>query len=94
MFTEFVNELPERVNDLVTAAENQDAQTLCRLSHNLKGLASNFGADTLVALSRELEGETRQGKLTGAPFLVGRLLAEIPRYKDCLVEIQRRLKPL
>jgi signal transduction histidine kinase/CheY-like chemotaxis protein len=89
MFTEFVEQMPERANDLSTAVQDQDSETLCRLGHNLKGLASNFGAGTLVSLARDLEAQARQGNLSGAPQLVGGIQAEIPRLVEYLEELQK-----
>ncbi len=90
MFQEFVAHLDGRISDLKNALEAQDAPSLNRLAHNLKGVSSNFCADRLTNLAKRLEMQAAQGKLTDAPDLVREIEIEAPvlqAYYNQLVDL-------
>ncbi len=60
MLDKLLSDVPKRVVELRLAVENQDAQTLFRQAHNLKGAAASFNAGALTEASRQLEMIGRQ----------------------------------
>jgi len=52
---EFLLSFDERSNNLLKASKDQNLEVLEVLAHNLKGVAANFGAKQLAALSASLE---------------------------------------
>lgn len=59
MLGEFVDRMPSIRQELSMALEAQDRDTLSRLGHNLKGLASNFKALDLSGLGRQVEENSK-----------------------------------
>jgi HPt (histidine-containing phosphotransfer) domain-containing protein len=60
---------------VVRAAARGDAVVLAQLAHQLRGGASQLGAERMTALAAELETMARHGAVDGAAALVGRLQA-------------------
>jgi len=70
---EFTAGLPERLSDIRASVDANDASTLGRLAHNLKGVALNFNADELGSIARQLEEAGKREDLSDAPALLTRL---------------------
>jgi len=85
MLNEFVEHLEERVKTLREALQAQDAKTLGRLAHNLKGAAANFNAEQLVFIAVEIETLGQAGDLSGIEEVIVKIEAEIPRLKAFLM---------
>ncbi len=51
----FVSELPDRVESMRKAVEENDLDTLKRLAHQLKGAAGGYGFPTITDNARDLE---------------------------------------
>jgi signal transduction histidine kinase/CheY-like chemotaxis protein/HPt (histidine-containing phosphotransfer) domain-containing protein len=60
MLEMLLTDVPNRLVELHQALESQDAQTLFRVAHNLKGAAASFNAGPLTEASRQLEMMGRQ----------------------------------
>jgi CheY-like chemotaxis protein/HPt (histidine-containing phosphotransfer) domain-containing protein len=86
MCQEFVAGLPKRMTELREALGADNASTLGRLAHNLKGVSANFSAGPLTSLALELETCGREEDLSGAPGLLDQLAAEVERLKAFLSE--------
>jgi HPt (histidine-containing phosphotransfer) domain-containing protein len=67
------------------AAVRGDAATLAQLAHQLRGGASQLGAERMTSLAAELEHMARHGAVDGAAALVGRL-------QETFVETQAALR--
>jgi HPt (histidine-containing phosphotransfer) domain-containing protein len=89
MFQEFCEKIPERIQELNAALAADDALQLQRLSHNLKGVAANFGAEELFSIALDLESSGRQGNLSGAQSLVDRMAALTGRLNTVLEELRQ-----
>jgi len=59
----FLRETSSRLADLTEAYERQDADSVQRIAHTIKGTAGNFRAQRLYELAREVELATRQGRM-------------------------------
>ena len=84
MFKQYKDQLRERVTEIHSALEDQDANRLARLAHNLKGVSLNFSANTLANITLGLEEICKREDLTHAPLLVAQLEAEAHRLTDYL----------
>ena len=91
MLGEVIEHLPERVRELRTACQAQDAASLHRQAHNLKGLAANFGAGRLTDCARELETGGREGDLSAAEGLIARIETEIPALQDFYQSLREQI---
>jgi HPt (histidine-containing phosphotransfer) domain-containing protein len=69
------------------AAARGDAALLAQLAHQLRGGASQLGAELMTSLAAELETMARRDAIDGAAALVGRL-------QDAFIETQAALRAL
>jgi HPt (histidine-containing phosphotransfer) domain-containing protein len=69
------------------AAARGDAALLAQLAHQLRGGASQLGAERMTSLAAELETMARHGVVDGAAALVGRL-------QDAFIETRAALRAL
>lgn len=79
MAIQFIEHLNDRVVELRNALETNDARTLLRLAHSLKGASANFSANRLTRLASQLEELARRGDLKEAPNIITEIESEIPR---------------
>ena len=84
MFSKYKGQLHERMNEIQSAFQDQDANRLARLAHNLKGVSLNFSANTLANITLGLEEICKREDLTHAPVLIAQLEAEAHRVTDYL----------
>jgi len=84
MFKEYKDHLRGRMDEIHAALNDHDANRLCRLAHNLKGISLNFSADPLAEVALKLEDLGRREDLTDAPALVAQLDAEARRLEEYL----------
>lgn len=84
----YLADTPERLNDLQRALSEGNAALMRRVAHSLKGSSSNFGADRMVELCRQLEELARDGHLEGATDLVNAVETKFTAVKAAL-EIER-----
>jgi HPt (histidine-containing phosphotransfer) domain-containing protein len=80
----FAADSPRLLEELRQASASGDADLLKRAAHTLKGAASNFGAVAVVDIARDLEMMGREGNLTGAPAVCGRLEQTLRAFEDGL----------
>ncbi|MFN7162711.1 MAG: Hpt domain-containing protein [Fimbriimonadales bacterium] len=87
ILSDFTAQMPELIEQIVSAVARGDAATLGKVAHTLKGSARAVGADEFAAIAFELEQAGKQGDLTGAPAALQRLQA----YWETLAEyLQQR----
>jgi len=82
MFEEYRDHLANRVEEIRAARQDGDANRLCRLAHNLKGVSLNFNAEPIANVALKLEELGRREDLTDAPALIAQLDAEVSRLED------------
>src|SRR5258706_5519160 len=88
MFRQYRDQLQERVNEILSAIKDGDANRLARLAHNLKGTSLNFSAETLANITLEIEEICKREDLTDAPLLAAQLEVEAYRIRDYLFDNQ------
>ena len=88
MVTEFIEiflpDTEQRLARLRELAKNPDARNLDREAHSLKGSCSNFGAQAMMSLCRELEEAAEKSLFEQAPVLVARLEDEFRSLRTVL----------
>ncbi len=80
----FLNGIPPQLTALREAIEGDDAGTIERISHALKGSCGNMGARQMVTLCAKLQDAGSSGNFAGAPELLGSLEAEFGRVRLAL----------
>jgi two-component system sensor histidine kinase/response regulator len=84
MLQEFCDHLSDRLKNIHVALQDDNAGTLGRLAHNLKGVALNFSAEPIANIALKLEELGKREDLTDAPSLVSQLDVEIRRVVEYL----------
>ena len=84
----FLDDTSSRLTALREAVEGDDASSVERIAHTLKGSSGNMGATRMAAICAELQNVGASGNLARAPELLGRLVAEFERARPVL-EAQR-----
>ncbi len=77
MLEEFIQALPERCLSLKNTYSASDVEEVSRQAHNLKGAASNFSAEPLTSLAKQLELDARKGDLSQAESLIKQIEDQI-----------------
>jgi two-component system, sensor histidine kinase and response regulator len=85
----FLDEAPRLLGTLRTAIERQDAKTLQRVAHTLKGSTRYFGAARVSELALRLETMGERGDCLAAHDHVGDLEGEMARLTPVLVDYLR-----
>lgn len=84
----FLDDAPRRLAAMADALRQNDAVSLQRAAHTLKGAAANIGAVALESRCRELEESGKAALLDGASPIVRGIESEFGRVK---AEIDERL---
>jgi len=71
-------------NDALKALKEQDARSLERAAHSLRGMLANLCAHRGVELALELEGSAREGRLTDADATLAQLQHELDAVGEAL----------
>jgi signal transduction histidine kinase/HPt (histidine-containing phosphotransfer) domain-containing protein/DNA-binding response OmpR family regulator/HAMP domain-containing protein len=79
------DDLPKMIDDIEAALANQNLTALSAAAHMLRGSASNFGAQRLVALCAHLETQGKEGRPEGLEDWVKPLRHEHQRAYQALV---------
>ncbi|WP_299027278.1 response regulator [uncultured Thermanaerothrix sp.] len=92
MFEAFIEQTAQKVKELRQAAQRNDSTTLKRLAHNLKGVAANFEATTLVKHSATLEQLAHQHQFEGVPALIEAVADALTELRQHLIDIKATLR--
>ncbi|MCX8024064.1 MAG: response regulator [Thermanaerothrix sp.] len=92
MFEAFIEQTAQKVKELRQAAQKNDAAAIKFLAHNLKGVAANFEAASLVTYCTQLEQMARQNRLQGAPALIEAIADTLPELRRHLIAIKTTLQ--
>jgi PAS domain S-box-containing protein len=79
MLSEFSASLSPRVADLKEALKVKDFPKMVFISHSLKGLAANIGAQQIAALAREVETAAKQEDGNGIEQILGEVEKSVPK---------------
>jgi two-component system, sensor histidine kinase and response regulator len=80
----FLEDIPSQLKALREAEERDDAMSVERTAHTLKGSSGNMGATRMATLCAELEEVGGSGNLANAPELLEQLKAEFDRVRTVL----------
>jgi CheY-like chemotaxis protein len=83
----FTNDAPKMVESLRQAADDQNAETLSRTAHSLKGMLRNFKAESAADVALELEKLGKANELQGVEPLIEKL-------ETLIAGVNRSLKDL
>jgi HPt (histidine-containing phosphotransfer) domain-containing protein len=89
MIAIFREDTPRRIQDILTAAAEGDAEELSRAGHALKGGAGALGAEAMRNIAADLEALGRGGDSDAGPDLAGRLEAT---FRDSLTALEAYLR--
>jgi two-component system sensor histidine kinase/response regulator len=84
----FLEEYPSLIAGIRSAVEKQDARSLERSAHNLKGSVCNFGARSATQAALELELMGRKGETHSAGPVVEALELELISLHNALNDLQ------
>jgi two-component system, sensor histidine kinase and response regulator len=82
MLGEFLLQMQERIQQLHAAIEVLNGPELARLAHNVKGIASNFGAEPLTTYARETEVFAKEENYAAVQEWIVKIENEMPRLQD------------
>jgi PAS domain S-box-containing protein len=92
----FLEEYPRLVNEIRVALEREDAKSVERGAHSLKGCTGNLAAKTASEAALKLEKLAHAGDLAGAESLLRELESQLLRLKPALLAVRAETekKPL
>lgn len=73
----FLDQADTMTAEIGRAVEKQNAETLRRSAHTLKGALKVFWAEPATSTALELENQGREGKLTNSEAVYARLQKEV-----------------
>jgi two-component system, sensor histidine kinase and response regulator len=73
---EFIDSLPQRIDQFRTAFQSGDFKELADSAHNLKGISASMGAQQLSYLSQKLDQKSQDGD----PSVIQQALEEIEKH--------------
>ena len=83
----FLEDASSRIEILREAVEKDDADSISKTAHTLKGSSGNMGAHRIQALCTKLQEAGESGNLAAAPGLIERIEAEFDRARPELAEL-------
>lgn len=83
----YLQDTPLRLAELDEALAKQDASTLGRAAHSIKGSSGNFGARNFAKVAEEIERQAKTGDLTATAPLCLQLKADYLRVAEALTAI-------
>ena len=84
----FLQTLASRLNDIILAVQSKDGMAITRAAHTLKGSSSQFGAEELSGLCRQIEDMGREKRLAQVDDLVLEISRAADRLRRELTSIQ------
>jgi two-component system, sensor histidine kinase and response regulator len=87
MVSIFLADAPERLGAIRAAVESNNAESLAKLAHRLKGAVSNFSSEPVTRAALQLENMARQRDLSSAPEAYEELKIMIERLTPELAEL-------
>lgn len=82
LLSDFLDELPDKLEQLWSNYRNKDMEKLHRAAHNLKGVSANLGALRLSEQAQRLEKETSQGYTASVEALLNDISSIIGTLKE------------
>jgi len=82
LLLDFINELPEKLENMRSCYKNTDKDGLYRAAHNLKGVSANLGALQLSEHARRLEKQVGEGYTESIVGMINDISEEALKLKD------------
>jgi len=82
----FVDSLPQRLQALEDAAQEEDLELIRRTAHTLKGSSSQFGGVYLASLCLQMENMAKNKLTEGTVPLLAKIRDEAEALQDFLTE--------
>ena len=77
---------PEQLTAIDSALEKNDLKTIAKVTHKLKGMFANVGAEALHYITLDLEDLARQGEMKAEIFIL------VDRLQMAFVSLKSELK--
>ena len=87
LFNEFLQTLPDRLEQMRQDLQEKNMGELSTKAHNLKGISANFGALALSKLSAQLDKESENGQTLAAEATLQKVSANV----ETLIKYSRSL---
>ncbi|MFO7728013.1 MAG: response regulator, partial [Desulfonatronovibrio sp.] len=87
--TMYLQDVPAKINDLLKAIEDKDAQKLTRTAHSIKGNSANAGCMAMCDIAGKMEKHGHVGELNKIAGLVPEMKR---RFDLCKAEMEKILK--
>jgi HPt (histidine-containing phosphotransfer) domain-containing protein len=85
IITIFLEDTPQRMNDMQAALGASDAPAYSRAAHSIKGSAANLGAVAIREAAEKAE-QLSKTTLTGAPEALAAMREEFVRTREALAQ--------
>jgi two-component system, sensor histidine kinase and response regulator len=82
LLSDFVNELPDKLENIRTCYRRMDKDGLYRAAHNLKGVAANLGALQLSEHARRLEKQVSESYTESLEGMIGDLSVSAVKFRE------------
>jgi|GEM_PF-3317551 len=82
----FLQEIPAYLVDLQEALDKEDAASIFRLAHTIKGSAANLSCKKLEKVSKEIEIAAREERLSSAREMMPELLHVFSQSRNVLLD--------
>ena len=83
----FLDDCPRLVADLREAIANDDAPSMGRAAHTMKGTSGHFAANGVTAAAQRLEAASRSGSCSGAAADLDALTLALNPFFDALGDL-------
>jgi CheY-like chemotaxis protein/HPt (histidine-containing phosphotransfer) domain-containing protein len=80
--SDFVEEIPGKLDNLWSCYRNKDMEGLSRAAHNLKGVSASMGALQISAQAQRLEKQVTQGYTESVEGLLNDISAQITKFRE------------
>ena len=85
----YLQDTPQRLTDLEQALAKEDAYSVTRAAHTIKGSSSNFGAIRLAKLAHQIELQGKSGDLSSTAAAIAVLNAEYDLVAVALAKVAK-----
>ncbi|MBT8370058.1 MAG: response regulator, partial [Deltaproteobacteria bacterium] len=82
LILQFTENLPDEIKALNEALERQDAESITKQAHTIKGTAANLSAEGIAAAALQLEQAGREGNLSESGKIINYLKDEVGRLEE------------
>ncbi len=89
LFEAFDSECPRRLEEIQIALQQQDAESLQRAAHTIKGAAISMGGGALYEVARQMERQAAEGNLAAAQSRLRPMLDAVAEFREAIRRIRK-----